>query len=117
MIMKAFAVVLLAAWLGLAAPPPDLDAPDDGQAHFPALQTTIRDPQVDQGPMLRCSVLDGKRMCDEDLGEAWCRKQGFGGGFVDWSTAPPIEKAQCADLRACTIVKTITCKGVPIMGD
>ena len=116
--MKVLSLVLLLAWLGLAAPPPDLDGSQDGQAHFPALQTTIRAPEVDQGMMLRCSVLDGKRLCDEDLGEAWCRKQGFGGGFVAWTTAPPVEKAKCArDLRACMRVTSITCKGVPIMGD
>jgi hypothetical protein len=114
--MKVFLVTLAAAAL-LGSPPPDRDTAGDGQAHFPALQTTIRSPQVDQGAMLRCSVLDGKRLCDEDLGDAWCRKQGFGGGFVDWATAPVIEKAECADTRACTPVTTITCKGVPIMGD
>ena len=67
--------------------------------------------------MDRCSVLDGKRLCDEDLGDAWCRKQGFAGGFVEWSTGLAIQKAQCSDIRFCTPVTTITCKGVPIMGE
>lgn len=115
--MKGISIVLAAALWFAFTPPPDPDATGDDQIHFPALQTTIRAPEVDQGPMARCSVLDGKRLCDENLGDAWCRKQGFGGGFVEWSTGPAIEKAQCADLRACTPVTTITCKGVPIMGD
>ncbi len=116
--MKAFLTLGLAvALLTLARTPPYPDAPDDAQAHFPALQTTIRAPEADQGAMRRCSVLDGKRLCDEDLGDAWCRKQGFAGSFVAWTTAPAIEKAECVDKRDCTPVTTITCKGVPIMGD
>ena len=116
--MKVFLVTLAAgALLGSARTPPDPDAPDDAQAHFPALQTTIRAPEADHGPMRRCSALDGKPLCDEDLGDAWCRKQGFAGGFVEWATGPAIEKAECADTRDCTPVTTITCKGVPIMGD
>ena len=114
--MKAPAI-LAAAVLWAASPTHVLDASQDDESHFPALQTTIRAPQADQGPLQRCSVLDGKRLCDEDLGDAWCRKQGFGGGFVQWSTGPTVEKAQCADARLCTPVVTITCKGVPIMGD
>jgi hypothetical protein len=116
--MKTVAGLAVALVALAVMPPPDPDAPGDAQVRFPALQTTIRDPMVDQGFMLRCSVLDGKLLCDEDLADAWCRKQGFAGGFVDWTTAPPIEKAKCApDLRACTRVTTITCKGVPIIGD
>ena len=116
--MKALLATMAAAALfGSAPSPPDPDTPDDAQVHFPALQTTIRSPQVDQGAMHRCSVLDDKRLCDEDLGDAWCHKQGFAGGFVAWGTAPAIEKAACADLRDFTPVTTITCKGVPIMGD
>jgi hypothetical protein len=112
-------VVSVLAVLALGTPPKGLDGPDDDTtAHFPALQTTIADPQVDGGLMHRCSVLDGQRLCDEQLGEAWCRKQGFGGGFVEWRTSPPIDKTQCMpDARSCSPVRSITCRGVPIVGD
>ena len=116
--MKALVTLLATAVLGMAGmPPPDPGAASDDQAHFPALQTTIDAPQADHAPLNRCSLLDGRRLCDDDLGDAWCRKQGFGGGFVAWTTGPLIQKAACADERACTVVTTITCKGVPIMGD
>jgi hypothetical protein len=106
-------LIASAALLLAAAPPPDLEKPDDGKIRFPALETTIVEPEADQGALERCSTLGGQRLCDEDLGEAWCRKQGFGGGFVSWRTYPPVEKAECADIRFCTRVAAITCRGTP----
>ncbi|HWE46985.1 MAG TPA: hypothetical protein VG407_13250 [Caulobacteraceae bacterium] len=116
--MKAPAILAAAAlfWT-TATPPPGLDPPGDDQLHFPALQTTIREPRADQGALTACATLDGQRRCDEALGDAWCRKQGFGGGFVEWTTRRPVIDAGCDDARDCTAVTTITCKGVPIMGD
>jgi hypothetical protein len=67
--------------------------------------------------MTECAVLDGRRLCGEDLGDAWCRKQGFGGGYVDWSTQESKSAAECSGAARCTVVRQITCKGVPIVGD
>ncbi len=99
-----------------AFPPPD-SAPDDGRAHFPALQTTLVNPEIDGRPMTTCAVIDGRRLCDEALANAWCRKNGFGGGWVDWTTRESGSAVACGGAQHCTVVATITCKGVPIMGD
>jgi hypothetical protein len=113
LIVSATAVMLLSA-----QPPPDQDRPDDGRIHFPALETGIVDPPGDGAPLTRCSVLDGKHLCDDELGDAWCRSHGFGGGFVDWRLGSPAVKTECApDDRWCTPVRVITCRGVPIVGD
>ncbi len=118
MIARLAVLLSMACLLAAAEPPPEGDAPDDGRIHFPALQTTIVDPQADQGPLHRCSVLGGKRLCDDALGDAWCRANGFGGGFVEWRATQPVDKAKCEpDARSCSQIRAITCRGVPIVGD
>lgn len=92
--------------------PPERDEPDSG---FPALHVTLQDPQSDAGPMFECAKLDGHRLCEGQLGEAWCRKQGYAGGFDRWTTRPWRDDDDCKrDDRECRVVTTITCKGVPI---
>lgn len=109
-------------WLVLAtsvllAMPPREQPPDDGQAHFPALQTTIVNPEVEGRAMTECTVFDGNRLCGDELGDAWCRANGFGGGFVDWATQESESAAACGGAARCSVVREITCKGVPIVGD
>jgi hypothetical protein len=97
-------------------PPPD-PSTDDTRVHFPALETTIMNPEIAGRPMTVCAVFDGRRLCDEELGNAWCRKQGFGGGWVDWTTRESESAVACNGAPRCTVVATITCKGVPIVDD
>ena len=46
------------------------------------LQTTIPEPRTDGYEQLTwCGVIDNERLCGEDLGEHWCRKWEYAGGF------------------------------------
>jgi hypothetical protein len=102
--------------LMLLAAPPEAEPHGDTQLQFPALQVTLARPQADDGPMFECATLGGRKLCEEELGEAWCRKNGYAGGFDRWSTAAWREDEDCKrDDRPCRVVTTITCKGVPIM--
>ena len=89
---------------------------NDTTAQFPALQTTLADPRTDGGePLSWCAVIEGERRCGEDLGEAWCRKRDYAGGFVKWTAADAGDIARCVDDDSnCPVVTTITCQGVPI---
>jgi hypothetical protein len=99
----------------LAAAQPPFDDTRDDESDFPALHVTLKDPQADTGPMFECARLGGRRLCEGQLGEAWCRKQGYAGGFDRWTTRPWRDDDDCKrDDRECRVVTTITCKGVPI---
>lgn len=106
-------LLLPALFLLAAAAPPE---GNDAVAQFPSLQTTIVDPQADQGrPLTFCAQLDGKRQCEEGLAESWCKKNGFA-DFVRWTTAGDTDPVECVkDDKACAIVTTITCARVPII--
>ena len=88
----------------------------DTTAQFPALQTTVPEPRTDGYEQLSwCAVIDGERRCGDDLGEAWCRKWDYAGGFVKWSTAREGDITRCTDDDFhCPVVTTITCQGVAI---
>jgi hypothetical protein len=97
-----------------AAPPEEGDA----VARWPALKTTLVEPEADGGrPLTYCAVLDGRRLCEEALAERWCRKQGFA-AFDRWTTAGHTDPVACAkDDAACAIVTTITCARTPIISE
>jgi hypothetical protein len=88
----------------------------DTTPRFPALMTTVPEPRADgDHPLAWCDVIDSERRCGDALGEAWCRKRGYRGGFVKWTTAEAGDPDRCsADEASCPQVTTITCQGVPI---
>src|SRR3569833_3341548 len=97
--------------LRLVAPPLN---PDEADSGFPALHVTLKDPQADAGPMFECARLGGRRLCEEQLGEAWCRKQGYAGGFDRWTTRPWRDDDDCKrDDRECRKNTTNTNKKNP----
>jgi hypothetical protein len=92
---------------------------DDTTAQFPTLQTTVPEPRADGERRLAwCAAVDGARLCGDQLGQAWCRKRGFQGGFVKWTTALEGDIARCpGEDDDCPTVTTITCQGVPIVDE
>ena len=111
MLLRALMLSLL---IGVGAPArPDPSA--DTAVRFPSLMTTLSAPQADHGPLTVCAVLDGKRLCEDDLANGWCVKQGFT-GYEAVTTGEVPDTAPCRrDERSCKVITTITCRRPPIV--